>query len=292
MIKYRVSNKGYGRMLSWLRVLLFIGSCGVVQFALAEAPLRVMTSIKPLQLIALAVGGDAVRVDALLDPQFSPHDYQLRPSDRTKLNDAAIVFWVGPELEAFLQQPIKSLSGRATIVSLQDADADPHIWMDPIATISIGRRMAATFAAVQPGRRDYFEANSERLAAVLMQQDAKYREQLKQTSMLRGFMVSHDAYSRFERRYGIAHRAALTNAADMPPSAKALMNIEHELNSGDIACIWRQPQEGKLYQRMIAGKNIRSATIDAMAADVPLSSNGIEIFYQRLWGAVMSCLAG
>ena len=279
-------------MLSSLRVLLFAVLFGVVQFALAEAPLRVLTSIKPLQLIALAVGGDAVRVDVLLDPQFSPHDYQLRPSDRAKLNDAAMVFWVGPQLEAFLQQPIKSLSNRATIVSLQDADEDPHIWMDPIATISIARKMATTLVAARPERRAYFEANSERLATALMQQDAEHRAQLKQLPALRGFMVSHDAYSRFERRYGLAHRAALTDASDMPPSAKSLMNIERELADGRIACVWRQPHEGKLYERIVGGKNIRSITIDAMAVGVPLDSRGIEVFYQRLWEAAIACLAG
>ena len=66
-------------MLSALRVLLLIGACGLVQLAAAEAPLRVLTSIKPLQLVALAVGGDAIQTEVLLDPQFSPHDYQLRP---------------------------------------------------------------------------------------------------------------------------------------------------------------------------------------------------------------------
>lgn len=289
MIKYDVSIEGYRRMLSALRVLLFVMIFGAAQFAVAEAPLRVLTSIRPLQLIALAVGGDVIDVDALLAPQFSPHDYQLRPSDRAKLDGAEIVFWVGPQLEAFLQQPLKSLSGRAEIVSLQDADADPHVWMDPIATIAIARRMATTLSALRPERRAYFEGNSEKLAAALMQQHIEHREQLKHVA-LRGFMVSHDAYSRFERRYGLAHKAALTDAADMPPSAKALMNIERELADGGIACVWRQPYEGKLYERLVKGKNIRSITIDAMASDISLDAGGVELFHRRLWQAVMSCL--
>lgn len=279
-------------MLSTLRVLLFAGLVGVTSFAMAENPLRVLTSIRPLQLIALEVGGDAVRVEALLSPKFSPHDYQLRPSDRAKLNNADIIFWVGPQLEAFLQQPIKSLSGNTTVVSLQDAHADPHIWMDPMTAITIAHRMAATFSAVLPERRSYFEANRERLAAALTKQDEEHRKQLQAVSMLRGFMVSHDAYSRFEQRYGLSHRAALTDASDMPPSAKTLIAIERELDAGHISCIWRQPQEGKLYQRVISGKNIRAVTIDSMAADIPMSSGGVELFYRRLWGAVMGCLAG
>ena len=291
-------------MLSALRVLLLkrtylpvkrtcwlvIGAFCLVQSAVAEAPLRVLTSIKPLQLIALAVGGDAIRVDALLAPQFSPHDYQLRPSDRAKLGDADVIFWIGPQLEAFLQPALNALSERATIVSLQDAEADPHVWMDPIAAVQIAHRMAAVFTETRPGQRGYFNANADRLVAALAQQDADHRAQLKQLSVLPGFMVSHDAYSRFERRYGLAHRAALTNAADMPPSAKSLLNIERELADGSITCIWRQPQENKLYQRLVAERNIRAVTIDAMAAQIPNGTDGVLLFYQRLWEAVMSCL--
>lgn len=296
MIKYSVSNEDYRRMLCAPRVLLFrllsfMVTLGSMQLAVAETPLRVLTSIKPLQLIALDVGGDAIRAEVLLDPRFSPHDYQLRPSDRLKLNAADVVFWVGPQLEAFLRQPIKSLPKQTTVVSFQDADEDPHVWMDPIVTIGVARRMAVVFSTLQPERRAYFEANSERLASALLQQDLVHREQLKQFPNLHGFMVSHDAYSRFERRYGFAHRAALTNAADMPPSAKSMLNIERELADGRIACIWRQPQEGKLYERLVAGKNIRAVTIDAMAAEIPNASGGVELFYQRLWQAVILCVA-
>lgn len=267
-----------------------IGTYWLAQSAVAEAPLRVLTSIKPLQLIALAVGGDAIRADRLLDPQFSPHDYQLRPSDRTKLGNADIIFWIGPNLEAFLQPALNALSARATIVSLQDADADPHMWMDPIMAVQIARRMAEVFATKRLGQREYFTANVDRLATALTQQDADHRAQLKQLSALRGFMVSHDAYSRFEQRYGLAHRAALTNAADMPPSAKSLLAIERELADGSITCIWRQPQESKLYERVVAGRNIRAVTIDAMASKIAGNADGVVLFYQRLWEEVMACL--
>jgi zinc transport system substrate-binding protein len=274
-----------------LRLMLIVGIFWLAQGAAAETPLRVLTSIKPLQLIAVAVGGEAIRADALLDPQFSPHDYQLRPSDRKKLNDADVVFWIGPSLEAFLQSPLNALSGRATVISLQDSEEDPHIWMDPVAAAQIAHRMAQALAALRPQRRMYFESNAARLAQALMQQDSAHRAQLKQLSSRRGFMVSHDAYSRFERRYDLMHRAALTNASDMPPSAKSLVNIERQLADGSIACIWRQPIESSLYQRLVAKRNIRAVTIDAMAAQIPVNADGVLQFYQRLWETAIACLA-
>ena len=269
-----------------LYLLLLVTFCG----GAVAAPLRVMTTIKPLQLIALAVGGDAVAADALLAPQFSPHDYQLRPSDRIRLEDADIIFWVGPRLEAFLRPVLGALGGRATIVALQDADADPHVWLDPIAAIAIAQRMAAVFAQKMPARAAYFDANAARLAAELRRQDADHRAQLRQLPALRGYMVSHDAFSRFERRYGLAHAAALTDAADMPPSAKSLLRIDAKLADGGITCVWRLPQEDRLLRRVLDGRDVRTVTIDTMAAQVPADADGAQLFYRRLWEAAVSCL--
>ena len=79
------------------------------------------------------------------------------------MSNAEVIFWIGPQLEAFLQPALNAVSARVTIISLQDAEADPHVWMDPIAAVQIGRRMAAAFATLRPERRAAFEANADRL---------------------------------------------------------------------------------------------------------------------------------
>lgn len=71
-------------------------------FALAEQP-RVLASIKPVQQIATAVLDGIAPVDVLLPPGASPHSYALRPSDRRLIEEATRIYWVGPELETFLQ---------------------------------------------------------------------------------------------------------------------------------------------------------------------------------------------
>lgn len=47
----------------------------------AQADVRVLTSIKPLQQIAAAVQDGVGSPDVLLPPGASPHHYALRPSD-------------------------------------------------------------------------------------------------------------------------------------------------------------------------------------------------------------------
>ena len=61
-----------------------------------------VTSIKPLALIAQEIAGDKVSVENLLPVKASPHDYPLRVSDIRRLQDADLVLWVGPSLETFL----------------------------------------------------------------------------------------------------------------------------------------------------------------------------------------------
>ena len=45
----------------------------------------------------------------------------MKPSNARTLQDAKVVFWVGPGLEAFLQKPLESLGSDASIAELDDA---------------------------------------------------------------------------------------------------------------------------------------------------------------------------
>src|SRR6218665_1713853 len=74
-------------------------------FAPAHA-VEVLTSIRPLALIAQAVAGEKVVVQQLVPNGTSPHDYQLKPSDRLRLSRADIILWTGPANEAFLSRVV------------------------------------------------------------------------------------------------------------------------------------------------------------------------------------------
>lgn len=86
----------------------------------AQADVQVLTTIKPLQLIATAITDGVSQPDVLLAPGTSPHDYAMKPSDRRKLESAGLVVWVGPELEAFLSKPLAGVDARH-VLNLADA---------------------------------------------------------------------------------------------------------------------------------------------------------------------------
>ncbi|MCQ4321876.1 zinc ABC transporter substrate-binding protein [Stutzerimonas stutzeri] len=70
--------------------------------AQAQAEIEVLTSIKPLQLIAAAVQDGVGQPAVLLPPGASPHHYAMRPSDVRQIRSADLLYWIGPDLEGFL----------------------------------------------------------------------------------------------------------------------------------------------------------------------------------------------
>ena len=105
-----------------MRRSALLGTVFFASFALgaaeAEQPPAVVTSILPIGSIAAAVMDGVAAPVVLLEPGASPHAYNLRPSQAQALSDAAVIFWVGPDMEAFLTRPLDALGGDARVVEL------------------------------------------------------------------------------------------------------------------------------------------------------------------------------
>lgn len=81
----------------------------------ATAAPEVVTSIKPLQLIAAAITEGVSQPQVLIDGGMSPHDYALKPSDRRTLDQAGLVLWVGEELEPFMHKPLSAKAAQQVL---------------------------------------------------------------------------------------------------------------------------------------------------------------------------------
>ncbi|MGD9295160.1 MAG: zinc ABC transporter substrate-binding protein [Roseobacter sp.] len=80
------------------------------------------TDIAPVHgLVAQVMEGVGVP-DLVIPPGASPHGYAMRPSEARALADADIVFWVGPALTPWLQEPIETLASDAQTVSLAQVE--------------------------------------------------------------------------------------------------------------------------------------------------------------------------
>ena len=90
------------------------------------AATQVVTSIKPVELLVKAVAPDDVEVTSLVPSGSSPHNYTMRPSQRRALENADVIFWVGPEMETFLSRLLGGEEFKARAVSLMHGDEVPE----------------------------------------------------------------------------------------------------------------------------------------------------------------------
>ncbi len=87
----------------------------------ANAEINVVASVKPVHSLVSGVMEGIGRPDLIVKGAASPHTYSLRPSQARQLEDADLVFWMGHELEHFLEQPLEAIATKAHIVELIDS---------------------------------------------------------------------------------------------------------------------------------------------------------------------------
>lgn len=81
----------------------------------------VVVSIKPIHSLVAGVMQGVGEPQLIVDGAASPHTYSMRPSNARAIENADMVFWIGPNMEAFLDKPLDALGQSAIVVSLGDA---------------------------------------------------------------------------------------------------------------------------------------------------------------------------
>lgn len=89
--------------------------------AFAEVP-QVAVDIAPVHSLVARVMDGVGTPDLIVQPGASPHEYSLRPSEASALQDADLVFWIGPDLTPWLTDTIGTLAPDAAVTELMEAD--------------------------------------------------------------------------------------------------------------------------------------------------------------------------
>lgn len=287
----------------------------------------VVTSIKPLELIVYEIAGDAVATQSLLPSSASPHQYQLRPSERSLLEQADLFIWIGPDLERFLVKPISLLPADRVITAQQlpmvtqsiaatgiesdgsskehsgNADhdhdvhhhnADPHIWLDPQLALNIAIAITERLQVIDPPNADNYRANLAGFKQRISVLDRDIQTALEPLRD-RGYLVLHDGYGYFEARYGVSHQAAMAISPDRAPGPRHLAHTQSLLAGGSVECVFREPQYHPAWlDRLLAtsdAETVRINELDPLGAQVPLVE-GYTGFMRGFVQSFTRCLRG
>ena len=118
---------------------------------------------------------------------------------------------------------------------------DMHIWLDPRNAEALAAGIAAALGDADPPNASIYRANAERLRHQLDELDRSLQDRLVAVAD-RPYVVFHDAYQYFERRYGVRAVGALTINPTLQPSARRLLEIQGRLEQLNAACVFAEPQ--------------------------------------------------
>ena len=99
-------------ILSIISLLAFISP--------VNAKIKVVASIKPIHSLASYLMDGVGKPDLIVDGYASPHGFALKPSHAKMLQNADLIFWVGEDLENFLEKPLKSIAKKAEKIELME----------------------------------------------------------------------------------------------------------------------------------------------------------------------------
>lgn len=302
----RSSRRRWG-LLGW--ALLFAPLC-------AFATPSVVASIKPVHALVASVMQGVGEPLLLVPGGASPHEYSLKPSDARAISEADVLFWIGPDLESFLTKPLANTQTARSVALMtapgvtllplraggawephdhdhdQDraASRDAHIWLDPVNATAMVRQMVAVLGEADPAHQADYTRNG---AALVERLDRLNRQLISALAPVREqpYLVFHDAYQYFERRYGLNAVGSMVLDPEQRPGAKRVAEIQTRVRERKVRCVFSEPQfRPTLVETVIAGSDTRRGVLDPLGTNLPAGPDAYFQLLQGLADALRGCL--
>ena len=288
--------------------------------------LNVVATIKPIHSIAASVMAGVGEPRLLIDGTASPHTFTLRPSDAKALSAARVVFRVSDGLEPFMIKVARSLPKSAEVVTLEkvpgltlleirsggtfddddhthgksgkhshshdhDKNAiDGHLYLDPANAILIATHMAEVLSKADPASAERLKANAEAFGRDMRALMAELEARTKPLAD-RPFIVFHDAYQYFERRFGLEAAGSVTVSPDIAPSARRLSALRRKISALKAVCVFSEPQfEPRLVATITEKTNARRGVLDPLGVAIPAGVAHYPTLLRNLAADLEACL--
>ncbi len=173
-----------------------------------------------------------------------------------------------------------------------DHGMDPHVWLDPVNAKALVHEIAEALVAADPGNAAKYEANAKMLMAKLDALIVDVSTELEPVKS-KGFVVFHDAYHYFEKRFGLKASGTITVSPESIPGARRVVEIREKIGKLGVACVFAEPQfEPKLVSTVLEGSNAKSGVLDPLGASLKDGPNLYFELIREMAGSFKTCLGG
>ena len=286
---------------------------GLLAFStISKADLKVVTSIKPIHSLASYIMDGVGSPGLIVDGYNSPHSFQLKPSHAKMLEQADIIFWIGEDLENFLEKPLATIAKKAEKIELleikgikklkfrernifeeheghddhgDDAkkeehdnhDDHGHGEYDPHIWLDpINAKVILNEITEHLIENDSKNAATYKsnLAKAISEIDKLIIDVITETNTDLSYVVFHDAYQYYENRFNVNILGAMTVNPDVMPGAEQIHEIHEVIEHDNVSCILSEPQFNPDIIKSIAkDTSVKTGVLDPLGANLKPGKN-------------------
>ena len=266
--------------------------------------LTVLTTTTDLRSLVEAIGGDRVTATSLVPPNLDPEEYQPKPQDVARPQQAKLVVRVGLDFDLWFDRllaqagapgirrgepgyvdassAIAALEVRGVTVGPGDGHAhgsgNPHYWLDPKNANIITGNILEGLARVDPDHARLYEANR---TAFLARLDDKLADWEARLAPLRAvpMVAYHNSWAYFARRFRLDFIGFIEQKPGVPPSPFHLTALIGNMRARNVRLVVRQPHDPEKNVLFVAQKSgaqlvVLAGTVGAL----PEATDYISLF--------------
>ena len=245
---------------------IFFGLAPLFLSFSAKADIKVVTTIKPLHSLVSSVMDGVSEPSLIIEGTNNPHTFVFKPSHAKLLEEADMVFWIGEDLEAFMEKPLKSLASNAKKIAFMD--------LASIEKLKFREENIFDDHDDHDGHDDEHEGHDDH-AGHEGHNHGEFDAHIWLDPMNAKEMVHEiahelselDPYQYFEKRFGVSSVGALTLNPDVLPGAKQIADVQDLISDKGIKCIFSEPQYNpKIIETLASDMNISTGIMDPLGA--------------------------
>jgi len=242
--------------------------------ALAQSRLKVITTLFPQYDFARAICRDKADVYLLIPPGVEPHEYEPKPSDIVKINQADVFIFTNPYMEPWAAGIVKGISPKRLMVINASKDVkfiksaqgivDPHVWLDLSNAKVMVKNIADALIAKDPKNAEFYQTNAEEYNKKLDGIDNRFRDELGRCR--KGVFISagHSTFGYFAKRYGLTYLCGYTGySPDSEPTPRAVMELIRDAKKNGLKYVY--------YEELLSPKLAQTIAQEAGAGTLSLN---------------------
>lgn len=227
---------------------------------------------------AREIAGPHATVTALMGEGVDPHLFKPARSDMAALLQANLVLANGHRLEGRMDDAFQRVAAQGTpVVRVAEAvapdrliedpeypgQADPHLWMDPLAWLEVTEIITQALAEADPANAETYRANAaayqQRLRVL---HDWAERAVATIPESQRVLVTAHDAFNYFARRYHIEVHAIQGLSTESEAGVRDIENLVTLLVDRGIPAVFTESSvSDRNIRALIAGAQARGHTV-------------------------------